>query len=496
MKFFPLLAMFIFAVSAAHAAAPATQPSPEAAARAAKLAATVKSFQLQLSYHGEQDKPYYDLLLSVAPVPVAGGNPFSPAVTVTPAEAEKIIARLSDDGFLDRAIDISNKRMRPPAAPCYTLLVRYTDGNDRPEFYERLGWELPLLVRLDGLRGVLGGDAAKAMDLLLGRLAGHRQEWERRHEREQASIAADITRLADAGGTVRAAAVTAMTKIGTPAAPALVRSLGDPANDIRAAAAEALRGVLAADPAGAPNFHDRAFWEKRIADVAVGTAVDDALRLLLPDATPEERKAALQEGAWSGQSGFSIVRLDDYWIVTLPLVDAGREKVGQPPVLKPSVRSVWVQPPEKYTGPWVTWFVNGQKAHEVQYRNGVYHGTFTAFHDDGSKSYEQHYRNGTCDGADTGWYRGGRKMYDARYKDGKQDGRWEHWFPDGKPQMLREYRDGVLDGVYRTWFESGQVRQEQHYRDGKQDGPDVCWDEQGKLLWSRTYRGGELVESK
>ena len=295
---------------------------------------------------------------------------------------------------------------------------------------------------------------------------------------------------------MRAAAVAALTKVGTPAAPALVRSLGDPGNDVRAAAAQALRAVLAADPAGAPNYHDRAFWERRIADVAVGTAIDDALRLLLPDATPDERTAALQAGAWSGQSGFSIVRLDDYWVVTLPLVDAGREKVGQPPVLKASVRPVWVQPPEKHTGAWATWFVNGRKAHEVEYRDGRYDGTFTAFHDDGSRNYEQHYRAGVCDGPDTGWYRGGAKMYEAQYKADKQDGVWRHWYPDGTPQLVREYKDGVLTGVYTTWFESGRMRQEQHYRDGKQDGPDTCWDEQGRLLWSRTYRAGELVASE
>jgi hypothetical protein len=191
MRFFAFLAMLVFAGTVVRAA-PATRPTPVAAARAAKLAANVKSFQLQLNYHGEQDKPYYDLLLSVVPVPVAGADPFNPAVTVTPAEAEKIIAHLSDDGFFDRGIDISNKRMMPPAAPCYTMLVRYTDGNNRPELYERIGWERPLLARLDGLRGVLDGDSAKAMDLLLGRLAGHRKEWERQAATQPALPAFEI----------------------------------------------------------------------------------------------------------------------------------------------------------------------------------------------------------------------------------------------------------------------------------------------------------------
>ena len=55
--------------------------------------------------------------------------------------------------------------------PGYTLKV----GN----FHEDLGWGLPMLKRLDGLRKVLDGDAAKEMDLLLGRLSGLRKQWEK-----------------------------------------------------------------------------------------------------------------------------------------------------------------------------------------------------------------------------------------------------------------------------------------------------------------------------
>ena len=36
-----------------------------------------------------------------------------------------------------------------------------------------------MLKRLDGLRKVLDGDAAKGMDLLLGRLSGLRKQWEK-----------------------------------------------------------------------------------------------------------------------------------------------------------------------------------------------------------------------------------------------------------------------------------------------------------------------------
>src|SRR4051812_38925295 len=77
---------------------------------------------------------------------------------------------------------------------------------------------------------------------------------------EAATYADKIVNLAAADPGERAAAVNALAKIGKPAAPALVKALGDPRNDLRAGAAEALRIVLAADPASAPNCHTEADW--------------------------------------------------------------------------------------------------------------------------------------------------------------------------------------------------------------------------------------------
>ena len=59
--------------------------------------------------------------------------------------------------------------------PGYTLRLT----TDQVVFLGDLGWGMPMLKRLDGLRKVLGGEAASEMDLLLGRLAGHRREWEK-----------------------------------------------------------------------------------------------------------------------------------------------------------------------------------------------------------------------------------------------------------------------------------------------------------------------------
>jgi antitoxin component YwqK of YwqJK toxin-antitoxin module len=129
-----------------------------------------------------------------------------------------------------------------------------------------------------------------------------------------------------------------------------------------------------------------------------------------------------------------MCRLDDYWVVTLYLVDYANKKIAPepPPALRASARSVWVQPPANHTGQWTTYFVNGQKAHEIQYRAGKYDGPFTAFHDDGSKAYQQHYKAGVCHGTDTGWHRNGQKAYEGIYEHGKQIGTWRWWDEAGK----------------------------------------------------------------
>ena len=160
-------------------AAPTTQPTPNAAERAQVLKDQLKSFRLDLEYHGAQDKPYYGLWLSVPPLSVRRSNPFHPHVRISEVEASKIIDHLAREGFLDQAVDNTSGMKRPAPSPCYTMIVFSGEEMHRHEFSSVLGWNLPMVRRLDGLRAVLEGESGKQMDLLLGRLSGHRSEWER-----------------------------------------------------------------------------------------------------------------------------------------------------------------------------------------------------------------------------------------------------------------------------------------------------------------------------
>lgn len=159
---------------------PATQSTAQAAARAKVLKEQVKTFRLDLWYHGDQNKPYYALTLSVAPIIQTRSSPFHLIAHISEKEAGRIIDHLAVESFLDQAIDdASGMKLPAPPMPCYTMNVSCGGEAHRHEFYGVLGWGLPLLKRLDGLRTVLDEDAAKQMDVLLNRLNGQRSEWEK-----------------------------------------------------------------------------------------------------------------------------------------------------------------------------------------------------------------------------------------------------------------------------------------------------------------------------
>ncbi|MGA2618050.1 MAG: hypothetical protein ABSF26_10605 [Thermoguttaceae bacterium] len=180
----PRFAIILLLVAGIATAAHAQQPD-RAQGRAKELKVSIKSFRLALNYHGDEDKPFYRLWLRVGAVEQSG--PFQRLVSITEEQASKIIDHLAADGFLSQAKQwnsLWNTPLKFAKPQGYVLTVSgFADGQRRSRgdlfWYEELGWDLPMLKRLDGLRKVLGGDAAKDMDLLLGRLSGLRAQWEK-----------------------------------------------------------------------------------------------------------------------------------------------------------------------------------------------------------------------------------------------------------------------------------------------------------------------------
>ena len=210
---------------------------------------------------------------------------------------------------------------------------------------------------------------------------------------------------------------------------ALVALLSSPDKETRATAAAAMRRLIATDPNSKTNDHGEKYWRKRVESVSPGMKHSDVMRLLPPYDHTLSAERLLWSGPASGDSHVATWRLDHYWTVTIQYRNP--DTVIERPELRNEAMRIWVKPPVDFTGTWVTWYVNGRKSHEIEYKNGTYNGAFIAFYHNGRQSYEQHYRNGVCSGSDSGWYPDGSKMYHGNYADGKQTGTWTRWNPDG-----------------------------------------------------------------
>jgi hypothetical protein len=202
---------------------------------------------------------------------------------------------------------------------------------------------------------------------------------------------------------------------------ALVTKLVSPSQVERDEAAEQLRGVFEATP--------RKAWEPLLAELKPGLNKNE-LRAKLK---PEQRKS--QGGIADSGSHMEGYRLDNSWQLRCWFHNEGN--ILREATLIERMRYVWVAPSPEFTGEWVTYFVNGQPSHRIEYQSGQYHGRFTSYHPNGAKSYVQHYGPDGVDGEDTGYYPSGKVSYRAFYAKGKPVGVWTWYDEQGEVTSTR-----------------------------------------------------------
>jgi antitoxin component YwqK of YwqJK toxin-antitoxin module len=70
------------------------------------------------------------------------------------------------------------------------------------------------------------------------------------------------------------------------------------------------------------------------------------------------------------------------------------------------------------------------------------------------------------DGPSVSYYSDGKKMGEAEYRGGVLHGRATSFYPNGKKKSEACYKDGVLDGKSTRWDESGKVVAEAVFSQG------------------------------
>ena len=146
--------------------------------------------------------------------------------------------------------------------------------------------------------------------------------------------------------------------------------------------------------------------------------------------------------ASSGRTGFVEYRLDDLWVLRCDFEYISdnlvkTKLIGQEIVER--MRDVWVAPPTKFTGIWITYFVNGQKSREIQYQDGNCSGELTAYNPDGSKNWIQHYDRPIGEYEETGYFPSGRIRYQGQYKTNRESGIWINYNEDGSTNSVKDY---------------------------------------------------------
>ena len=168
-------------------------------------------------------------------------------------------------------------------------------------------------------------------------------------------------------------------------------------------------------------------------------------------------------------------------IVTLPLLLGGcGEKLEVTDETKPKLKSVNYGELEQresiwylkgldtpYIGKSFRLYDNGQKATEVNWKDGKQDGLFVQWNEVGQKEAEINFKDGKENGLWTRWHNNGQKEQEIYFKDGKEDGLWIEWDKNGQKSSEANYKNGKGHGLAVIWHQNGQKKSEENWKEGK-----------------------------
>lgn len=132
------------------------------------------------------------------------------------------------------------------------------------------------------------------------------------------------------------------------------------------------------------------------------------------------------------------------------------------------------------TGPWQSWWENGNLQSEGIYVDGQPDSTWTYYDEDGKLSKRLTFRLGIEHGPVTEYYADGSIASTGQYKDGRQDGEWAFFDPQGAVMSKGAFLVDQPDGPWEYYYANGQVRSQGNYDVGKQLGLWVTWTDAGR----------------
>jgi antitoxin component YwqK of YwqJK toxin-antitoxin module len=107
-------------------------------------------------------------------------------------------------------------------------------------------------------------------------------------------------------------------------------------------------------------------------------------------------------------------------------------------------------------------------------------------HPDGKMKEQRTYRAGRETGPYRTWYPNGQKEEDVYKVNGVANGRWHEWHDNGQWEIRGTAKDGRAIGRFRTWDADGTVTEDRVYPEGGIPVPSATEEEKQNPLLHRT----------
>lgn len=139
-----------------------------------------------------------------------------------------------------------------------------------------------------------------------------------------------------------------------------------------------------------------------------------------------------------------------------------------------------------YTGKGVSFYPNGEKELEINFLNGLPHGSWSTYGKNGEILRKFVYKNGQLIIFAT-FYNNGEPLLYGEYKNGKTHGKNIAWWPNGTKKFDVDFQNDKKHGREFRWHSNGQLALEAEYKKGKQIKA-IYWDKEGNVV---KKEGGE-----
>jgi hypothetical protein len=251
--------------------------------------------------------------------------------------------------------------------------------------------------------------------------------------------------------------------------------LASPSQEKRDAAAKMLR--VTAKPSS--KFK----WVLRTAFIRAGetqTNIFDFLRAYNLSTQPE--------AGMGGLGAYYEYRLDDYWLLGCEFNNIDyKNLILEKWKLIPRWRDIFFLPSTNFSGVWITYYANGQKSSEGNYKDGNRSGEFIDFYLDGSRSSVWHYENGKRNGLWTQYFPSGRIQIQCLLSNYLKIGDMVWYYENGLKQSITHYDNGEKNGPSTVYFPSGKIESQCQYSNYTKVGLEVKYNEDGTTNSVKDY---------